>query len=229
MGPDRLDALVEAIAPVPGWRAVELGCGKADFLVRLLRRWPDITAEGFDRNPWFLAEAQAAADAAGVARRLSLIETDAPGALLADRSVDLAVAMGATGIVGDQAETVAFLASIVGPGGEVVFGDGVWVADPPDDGLDTFGMTRDELADGVAGLAALGSAVGLTPLSVELVSHDEWDAYETAYVGGITAWADTHADDPEREVFVGRAATFAESYAAWRRDSMGFAIGRFRR
>ncbi len=91
----------------PGARIVELGSGKAALLIRLLRRWPGTSAEGFDRNRWFMAEARAAADEAGVAGRLSLIDTDSPGALLAGRSVDLAIAMGATGIVGDQAETLS--------------------------------------------------------------------------------------------------------------------------
>jgi hypothetical protein len=198
-------------------------------LVRLLRRWPAASAEGFDRNPWFLADARAAAEAAGVASRLSLIDTDAPGALLAGRSVDLAIAMGATGIVGEAADTLAFLASIVGPDGQVVFADGVWVADPPPDGLAAFGMTRDELPDGVDGLTGLARAAGLEPVSVELVSTDEWDAYEAAYAGAIEDWAVTSPDDPDRDTFLARSRSFHDSYAAWRRASMGFAIGRFRR
>ena len=214
---------------MPGARVVELGCGKADLLIRLLQRWPAASAEGFDRNPWFLAEARASAGAAGVSSRLSLIETDAPGALLSGRSVDLAIAFGATGIVGDQAGTIAFLASIVTPGGEVLLGDGVWVADPPPEGMVAFGMTHDELVDGVEGLAASGRASGLEPVSLELVSVAEWDAYETAYAGAIEAWAAANPADPEHDAFLARAATFRASYAAWRRASMGFAIGRFRR
>ena len=135
---------------------MELGSGKAALLIRLLRRWPGTSAEGFDRNRWFMAEARAAAEAAGVAGRLSLIDTDSPGALLAGRSVDLAIAMGATGIVGEQAATIGFLASIVGPGGQVVFGDGAWVAEPDPAGLAAFGMARDELVDGAEGIGRPG-------------------------------------------------------------------------
>jgi hypothetical protein len=158
-----------------------------------------------------------------------LIDTDAPGAVLTGRSVDLAIAMGATGIVGDAAGTLAFLASIVGPGGQVVFGDGVWVADPPAVGLEAFGMSRDELPEGVEGLAGLGRAAGLEPLGVELVSTEEWDAYEDAYAAAIEAWAVTSPDDPERDAFLARSRSFRASYSDWRRASMGFAIGQFRR
>ncbi len=207
---------------------MELGSGKAALLIRLLRRWPGTTAEGFDRNRSFMAEARAAAADAGVAGRLSLIDTDSPGALLAGRSVDLAIAMGATGIVGEQAETLAFLASIVGRGGHVVFGDGAWVAEPDPAGLAAFGMARDELVDGAEGLAALGRAAGLDLVSVELVTPGEWDEYEAAYAGAVDAWAAANSDDPERDAFAARAAGMRASYAGWRRASMGFAIGVFR-
>ena len=130
--------------------------------------------------------------------------------------------MGATGIVGDAAATLAFLASIVGPDGQVVFADGVWVADPSPDGLAAFGMTRDELPDGVDGLTGLASAAGLEPVSVELVSTDEWDAYEAAYAGAIEAWAvaarPTIRTATPSSRGAGRSAT---SYAAWRRASHG--------
>jgi SAM-dependent methyltransferase len=226
---ERLDALVERTPLARGDHVLELGCGKGDLLVRLLSRWPEATAEGFDRNPWFLAVARAAAVSAGVAGRVSFIETDAPGALVADRSVAMAVAMGATGILGDHAATVAGLARMVRPGGVVLFGDGVWIREPLSSGLASFGMTRDELPDGPEGFAALGVEAGLEVLDVEVVSEAEWDAYEGAYAGTIERWAAANPTDPEAEAFLDRAALFRTSYAEWRRDAMGFAVARFRK
>jgi hypothetical protein len=221
--------LAASISLPPRARIVELGCGKADLLIRILRVRTDTTAEGFDRNPWFLADARATAEAAGVASRLSLIDTDAPAVRLVGRALDAAIAMGATGIVGDGAETLGFLASIVVSGGEVVFGDGFWAEPPPDGGLAAFGMAREELPDGLEGFAALGRAAGLEPLEVTAVSTEEWDVYETAYARAIAAWADAHLDDADRDAFLARSAGMRSSYAEWRRASLGFAIGRFRR
>ena len=82
------------------------------------------------------------------------------------------------------------------------------MADPPPDGLAAFGMTRDELPDGVDGLTGLASAAGLEPVSVELVSTDEWDAYEAAYADGIEAWAAAAPDDPDRDAFLARSRSF---------------------
>lgn len=98
-----------------------------------------------------------------------------PGSLLTDGRADLAIAMGASGILGDQAATLAGLAAAVRPGGSIVFGDGVWSAEPPDEGLASFGMTRGELPSGPAALLAIGRGLGLVPLDVETVSQAEWD------------------------------------------------------
>jgi SAM-dependent methyltransferase len=230
MSRTRLGAIAAACASARCDHALELGAGKGAFLVAWLARSPEATAEGFDRNPWFLATARAAAAAAGadVAGRVSFVETDAPGVLLADRSAALTVAMGATGILGGQAETLAGLAAATRPGGTVLFADGVWLRIPPADGLAAFGMALDELAEGVDGFAALGKEAGLGVDDVEVVSEDEWDDYEASYVAAVERWAAANPGDPERDVFLARAGMMRSSYADWRRDAFGYAIGRFR-
>jgi SAM-dependent methyltransferase len=228
MSGERLNELVGRTPLAGGDHVLEVGCGKGDLLARLLARWPGATAEGFDRNPWFLATARSIAESTGVAGRVSFIETDAPGVLIADRSVAMTVAMGAGGILGDHAATVAGLARAVRAGGVVLFGDGVWIREPLLSGLVSFGMTRDELPDGIEGFAALGVEAGLEVLDVEVVDDAEWDAYEDDYAGAIERWAGAHPADPEAGPFLERAKLFRSSYAAWRRDALGFAIARFR-
>lgn len=211
-----------------------MGCGKATFLIALLARWTGATAEGFDRNPWFMAEGRAAAVAADVAgadisRRLSLVETDVPGALIADRAVAMTVAMGATGaFAGDQARSIVGLAAATRAGGSVLFGDALWLREPSVAGLRAFGMARDELADGLDGFIALGVEAGLEVTEVVVVSEADWDAYESAYAEAVVSWAAAHPDDPERDPFLQRVALMADSYRDWRRDAFGFAIARFR-
>jgi hypothetical protein len=140
------------------------------------------------------------------------------------------VGIGASGIVGDHATTLATLGRAVRPaGGLVLFGDGVWVAEPPVDGLAAFGMERAELPDGLDGQRALGAAAGLEPLWSELVTVEEWDGYESAYGSMVEPWAAANPDDPERDAFIERTALMRDSYAEWRRDAFGFGITLFRR
>jgi hypothetical protein len=224
----RLDALVERLPLGAGDHVLEIGSGKGELLVRLLMRWPEATAEGFDRNPWFIADARAAAEAAGVAQRVSFVETDVPGALIADRAVALTIGLGASGILGGEGATVAGLAAATRPGGTVVFGDGIWIREPLLAGLAAFGMAIDELPDGPEGLAALGVEAGLDPLEVEVVDEAEWDAYEAAYSDAMRAWLEAHPDDPDAPAFEARRAMMDDSYRTWRRDAFGFGIARYR-
>ena len=136
----------------------------------------------------------------------------------------MTIAVGATGILGDHAATVAGLARATRPGGVVLFGDGVWIREPLLSGLASFGMTRDELPDGPEGFAALGVQAGLEVLEVDIVDDAEWDAYEDAYAGAIERWAAANPDDPDAEPFLERAALFRSSVPEWRRDAFGFAI-----
>jgi SAM-dependent methyltransferase len=226
----RLEGLAGACPLSSGDHVLELGVGKGAFVATLLGRWPGATAEGFDRNPWFLAAARAAAIEAGrdIAARVSFVETDTPGVMFADRSVALTVAMGAIGILGDQQQTVAGLAASTRPGGIVMFADGFWSRLPPSDGLASFGMARDELADGVDGFAALGAEAGLAVEAVDVVDVAEWDDYEGSYAAAVERWAASNPDDPERVTFLERVALMRSSYADWRRDAFGYAIARFR-
>ena len=193
-----------------------------------MTRWPTATAEGFDRDPWFLADARAAAAAAGVTSRVSFVETDVPGALIADRAAALTIGIGASGILGDGAATVVGLAAATRPGGTVVFGDGLWIREPLLSGLAAFGMSIDELPDGPEGLAALGVEAGLERLEVEVVDQDEWDAYEAAYSEGMRVWVEANPDDPDAPAFAARRAMMDDTYREWRRDAFGFGIARYR-
>jgi hypothetical protein len=110
----------------------------------------------------------------------------------------------------------------------VLFADGFWSRLPPSDGLAAFGMTLDELADGVDGFAALGAQAGLAVEAVDVVDVPEWDDYEGSYAAAAQRWAAANPDDPERDAFLERAALMRSSYADWRRDAFGYAVARFR-
>ena len=73
------------------------------------------------------------------------------------------------------------------------------------------------------------TAPGLTLVAAREVSLAGWDAYEDAYAGAVERWAAANPDDPERDAFLERAAFFRSTWAAWRRDAMGFVTAVLRR
>jgi hypothetical protein len=226
---ERLDSIVARLALAERARVVELACGKAELLVRLLAAYPGSRAVGIERSPWFLADARRRAAEAGVADRLDLREEDATDVDWPVGDVDLAIAIGASGIVGDQVATLQLLAGMARPGGLVLFGDGVWVREPPPAGLEAFGMDRAELPEGLDGQRSLGNASGLDAVWSELATVGEWDDYEQTYAGQPEAWAARHPADPDAATFRERAGMMRDSYAGWRREAFGFGLTLFRR
>ena len=106
---------------------------------------------------------------------------------MADRAAALTIAMGATGILGGQAETVAGLAAATRPGGTSCSATACGPASRPSHGLAAFGMTRDELADGPDGFARWASRRAWRSSASRSSALDEWDAYESSYATTVEA------------------------------------------
>lgn len=58
--------------PARAGRVVDLGCGPADILLRVARRWPGVRCTGIDGSDAMLAEARRAVAAAGLGERIRL-------------------------------------------------------------------------------------------------------------------------------------------------------------
>ena len=67
--------------PRTGARVVDLGCGPADVLIRLAAADPSLHITGVDGSAPMLALARQAADRAGVADRIELLQAHLPSAL----------------------------------------------------------------------------------------------------------------------------------------------------
>lgn len=207
--------------PVPReGSAWDVGCGKGDLLVRLARR--GMIGTGVDRNPWFLADARALADGAGVGDRLHLEAAEAGVATL-PVGADLIACVGATGAIGGSAVAPTALAAAVRPGGLVVIGEGCWNTAPDPAWLSEFGIGPGEMLDRDGTLARMTDP-GLGVVAVHAATEDAWDGYEEAYAGAVDVWAAANPEDPDRDAFLARAAFMRATYAAWRRRAMGFLL-----
>lgn len=116
---------LEAIAPRPGERVVDFGCGLAQ-LTRDLARATGVRALGIERSPEQLAEARRQADAAGESGLVELRAGDVlEPALREDEwgTFDLAHARFLLEHVPDPARVVAHMARAVKPGGRVALED----------------------------------------------------------------------------------------------------------
>ena len=142
-----------------------------------------------------------------------------------------AIAMGATGIVGDAgARRSRSWRRSSARAGTWSSRDGVWVrGSGPADGLAAFGMAARRARRGRRRASpALGRAAGLEPVVGRArVDRASGTTYEAAYAGGDRATGRPRTPTIRSATpSLARAAGIRESYAAWRRAAMGFAIGR---
>ena len=116
------DKLIEDLAPPPGGKVVELGCGTARNLIWAARRWPDATFHGVDISAEMLTTAQAAVTRAGLTDRIVLHQGDAAGfapALLGLDRVERVFMSYTISMIPEWRRAIAAGAAALAPGGRL--------------------------------------------------------------------------------------------------------------
>lgn len=223
----KLDGVLAVMDLPPRARVLDVGCGKAEMLMRLIERF-QCASVGVDTNGEFLAEARARAFDRGVSGDLELVETrfqdyEAPG-----ESFDAALCVGATHAVSDLAKTFTALKKLVKPGGRILVGEGYWRKKPDKGYLKLLGAGADDMSDH-AGNVAAGIKAGLTYLFSTAANEDDFDSYEGMYNRAMESWCAENPDDPDMEAMRNRIRSWREGYHHWGRETLGFGMYLFRK
>ena len=162
------DALVAELADANPQRVLDVGCGWAEFLLRLLAACPEAVGHGVDHDDILVARATANAAVRGLADRVTFGAQVGPA-----NPHDLVVCSGAEHVFGDHADALAALWEHTAPGGRLLFGTGFWERTPTDALLSDFGAlpTLSALVDDVV-------AAGWRPLGLTTASARDWDHFE---------------------------------------------------
>jgi SAM-dependent methyltransferase len=103
-------------------RILDLGCGVGRSAIALARAYPRATVRGVDLDPASIADARAAAAAAGLAHRVTFDCADA-ASLPADTTYDLVTIFEALHDMGDPVGTLRAARSVLAPGSSVYVAD----------------------------------------------------------------------------------------------------------
>ncbi|NOK62513.1 MAG: putative protein YjhP-like [Chloroflexi bacterium AL-W] len=236
---------LEFMAPLSGYRAtelvqfvaahahgtvVDLGCGWAALLLRLLQMNNRIRAIGIDTDDEGIRHAQQLAAIHGVADRLDLISGDArvhlPG------PVQGAICIGASQIWGHATEmnqplnyagALATLRQLVERGAPVVYGEAIWNTAPTDAAIAHLAGRVDEFVF-LPDLIDLAASSGFAVMQVHEANLDEWDHFESGYAAAYAEWlANNRSSHPDYAEVLRRASSHREAYYRGYRGIMGMA------
>ena len=203
-------------------RVLDVGCGKGAQLVRALERGGG-TGLGIEPNPSFAAEALAlAGDRLGAGRVRVVVSEFAPG-VVGDERFPLVICTGALHAFGGWDAALESVATLLAPGGHALLGPGYWRQPPAAGYLASTGIAADEM-EPLHDLLERAHAAGWKVVAVHESTSAEWDDYEHAYAANVRAWSDANPSDPDAGAFRERIDRWADAYARWGRETMGYAL-----
>ncbi len=224
---ERSARLVAFLAADSPGGVLDIGCGWAELLLRVLQSAPDAIGEGVDLDAEAIGHGQTLADERGLADRVDLRVSDARDL---QGGWDRVVCIGASQVWGPPVEeaqplpyvaALAALRGLVPRGGRVVYGDGIW-SQPPTPAAVARLAGRDDEFQTLGDVVDLAAAAGFAPLAVHEASLDEWDVFESGYAAGYARWLAGHdIDDPDADEVRGLAERQRSAYFSGYRGVLG--------
>ncbi|MFG3281893.1 SAM-dependent methyltransferase [Streptomyces sp. NPDC048111] len=216
LGDDSVRRLLEHAVVRDDSRVLDLGCGGAEWLLRLLAAHPSARAVGVDVSGAALERARAAARSRDVHERLALHRAEA-ARFTAPEPFDLVLSVGATHAFGGLLPTLAAARAQLAPGGRVLVGEGFWERDPSSEAVRMLG----ELSDLASTLDQVVGD-GWTPVQAHISTREELDAYEWAWSGSLASWALDHRGGPDSAQALEVATAHRDEWLSTYRACFGF-------
>jgi len=225
---ERASRLLAFLADGEPRAALDIGCGWAELLLRLLERVPGAKGEGVDLDAIAIAHGRSLANARGLSARVDLRVGDA---LDLEGSWDRVVCIGASQVWGAPVEeqqplpyaaALTALRALVPLGGRVVYGEGIWSRPPTSAAVAPLAGRDDEFRT-LGEVAQLAVDAGFVPFAVHEASMDEWDVFESGYAAAYSRWLAEHGDDPKADEVRELAERQRAAYFSGYRGILGLA------
>jgi SAM-dependent methyltransferase len=212
----RADSIAAALARRRPATVVDLGCGWAELLLRVLAAAPDARGIGIDSDDRLIARGRDNALARGLADRMELRAHDAATPV---DPADALICVGADHAFGTQDDALAALHKLVRPGGVLLLGTGYWQHPPTAEEAAGLDATPDDLPD-LATLVDKGIAAGFRPLDIQTANEDEWNAFESGYLADLE---ERVMVEPSAEKACAEADAHRDGWLRGYRGVLGFA------
>lgn len=227
---DRADKLVRFLAADLHGTVVDIGCGWAELLLRVVAAVPAAAGVGIDSDAAFIEHGALLAEQRGLLDRVELLAGDAKER--APQRADALICIGASQIWGppveenqplDYESALAAIRAKVSRGTRVVYGEGVWSRPPTPEAVAPLSGRLDELVS-LTRLVELAVAQGFMPIAVHEADIAEWDEFESGYSACYASWIAEHGTEhPDAGEVLTRAARQRAAYFGGYRGVMGMA------
>ncbi len=219
---EKIDELVELLAVPEGGRVLDIACGKAEFLLRAVRRWK-CGGVGVDLSPPFVEIARARVEQGGLQNSLEIVHANGSDYEAPPASFDVASCLGASWIWGGLGGTLDALSRWARPGGRVVVGEPYWRKRASPEYLKAAGLEESNFATHRGNVEA-GLERGLGFLHAIVSDENDWDRYEGYQSLATETYALENPDDPDLDEIISGARAARDAYLNWGRDELGWAI-----
>lgn len=219
---ERADTLTQFVARDLRGTVLDVGCGWAELLLRIVASAPEANGVGIDLDALSVEHGRQLAEQRGLTERVTLLCGD--GRDQAPQQADAVVCIGASQIWAaavvdnqplDYTSALAAIRGKVSRGARVVYGEGVWSHPPTPEAVAPLAGRLDEFVS-LADLVDVAVAQGFMPMAVHEASLDEWDEFESGYSACYARWLAEHSPDH---------ADAAEVHAMAARQRLGYLRG----
>jgi len=224
---EALDGVLELIQLLPGARVLDIGCGKAELILRLARR-SGVEAIGIERSPYTAEEARARVRRESMDDRIHIEEMDGAEYAGEPGTFDLASCLGASWIFHGHRSTLRALSRWTRPGGFVLVAEPFWRASPDPEYLSSQELRADEFGSHASNVED-GVTEGLIPLFARAAEATEWDRYEALQWHAAEEWARENPADPDVVEVLRRIRESRRAFLRWGRDCVGDGLYLFRK
>ncbi len=184
---------VAALGVTRGSRVLDLGCGPAELLRRIVER-TGASGIGVDRSPFAQDEARARVGRSLAADRIELRLADVDE-VDPRQAYDLVLCIGPGWGTGGWRSLTEWAAAFVAAAGHLLVADGAWRRRPTTGELRALGMEIDSYPPTERAEAIVAGA-GVQVLWSHRVRSEDWGAYGQRYRDAMLAFVQSSPDDP---------------------------------
>jgi SAM-dependent methyltransferase len=227
---ERAGRLVDFVSSGLAGTAVDIGCGWAELLMRVVAAALQCHGLGIDLDTDSIEHGRRLAAGRGLTDRLTLTAADARTALPA--TVDAVICIGASQVWNPPSDenlpmgygrALDAIRARVARGARVVYGEGIWSRPPTAEAIAPLGGRLDEMVS-LPELVEIAVDAGFMPVAVHEANGQEWDDFESGYSACYATWLGEHAPDhPDADEVRSRAKRQRDAYLRGYRGILGMA------